>query len=98
LSGNDAGARAALERFCGALGAFAGDAALIHGARCVVIAGGIVPRFVPFLRESAFLERFRAKGRYARRMENVAIRVLTHPVPGLVGAAAALAAVQEPAA
>ena len=95
LSGDDAAARAALERFCGALGAFAGDAALIHGARSVVIAGGIVPRFLPLLRTSAFLERFRAKGRYARRMAELTVRVLTHPVPGLVGAAAALAAASE---
>lgn len=95
LSDDDPAARVALDRFCGALGAFAGDAALIHGARTVVIAGGIVPRFVPFLRASTFLERFRAKGRYARRMANVAVRVLTHPVPGLVGAAAALAAARR---
>jgi glucokinase len=69
------------------LGSVAGDAALIHGARTVMIAGGIVPRFVPFLRSSAFRERFLAKGRMATFLESVAIGVITHAAPGLLGAA-----------
>jgi glucokinase len=56
----------------------------------VVIAGGIVPRFVPFLRTSAFRERFLAKGRFAALLENVPVHVITHPAPGLLGAAVAL--------
>jgi len=64
----------------------------MHGARSVVIAGGIVPRFVPFLRASAFRERFLAKGRFAAYLENVAIDVVVHPQPGLLGAAVALRA------
>ena len=59
-------------------------------AHALMIAGGIVPRFVPFLRGSAFRERFLAKGRFAAYVENVAIHVVTHPQPGLLGAAAAL--------
>lgn len=62
---------------------------LIHGARSLVIAGGIVPRFLPFLRSSAFRERFLAKGRFSACLESVTIRVVTHPQPGLLGAAAA---------
>ena len=69
------------------LGSVAGDAALIHGARTVMIAGGIVPRFVPFLRSSAFRERFLAKGRMATYLETVTIGVITHAAPGLLGAA-----------
>ena len=61
-------------------------------SRTVMIAG-IVPRFVPFLRTSAFRERFLAKGRFAALLETVAIHVVTHPQPGLLGAAVAL---QEP--
>jgi glucokinase len=72
------------------LGSVAGDCALIHGARTVVIAGGIVPRFIPFLRSSAFRERFLAKGRMATLLESVPIHVITHPHPGLLGAATAL--------
>jgi len=92
LEGHDHAARRALARFCAVLGSVAGDAALIHGARSVVIAGGIVPRFVPFLRSSAFRERFLAKGRFAAYLESIALHVVTHPQPGLLGAAVALQA------
>ncbi len=87
LGGHDLIARRALARFCAVLGSVAGDAALIHGARTVMIAGGIVPRFVPFLRSSAFRERFLAKGRMATYLETVTIGVITHAAPGLLGAA-----------
>ena len=63
LEGHDVAARRALARFCAVLGSVCGDAALIHGARTVMIAGGMAPRFIPFLRSSAFRERFLAKGR-----------------------------------
>ncbi|MES2858027.1 MAG: glucokinase [Pseudomonadota bacterium] len=92
LEGHDAAARRTLARFCAVLGSVAGDCALVHGARTVVIAGGIVPRFVPFLRSSAFRERFLAKGRMAALLESVPIHVITHPHPGLLGAATALRA------
>ncbi|MGB5133222.1 MAG: glucokinase [Steroidobacteraceae bacterium] len=90
LAGHDLIARRALARFCAVLGSVAGDAALIHGARTVMIAGGIVPRFIPFLRSSAFRERFLAKGRMAAYLESVAIGVITHAAPGLLGAAMSL--------
>lgn len=90
LDGHDVAARRTLARFCAVLGSVCGDAALIHGARTVMIAGGIVPRFVPFLRASAFRERFLAKGRFAAWLEQVAVHVVTHPNPGLLGAAVAL--------
>ena len=92
LDGHDLAARKTLARFCAVLGSVAGDTALIHGARTVVIAGGIVPRFIPFLRSSAFRERFLAKGRFAAYLESVASHVVTHPNPGLLGAAVALRA------
>lgn len=90
LSGDDAVARQALSRFCAVLGSVAGDTALIHGAHTLVIAGGIVPRFLPFFRDSDFRERFLAKGRMAEYLESVAVRVVTHPHPGLLGAACLL--------
>ena len=90
LEGHDLAARRTLARFCAVLGSVAGDAALMHGSRTVMIAGGIVPRFVPFLRSSAFRERFLAKGRFAAYLESVNIRVITHRMPGLLGAAMAL--------
>ena len=92
LEGHDLAARRTLARFCAVLGSVAGDAALIHGARTVMLAGGIVPRFIPFLRSSAFRERFLAKGRFAAYLESVTIRVITHSSPGLLGAAMSLRA------
>lgn len=90
LDGHDGVARRALADFCAILGSVAGDIALIHGARVVMIAGGIVPRFVPFLRSSAFRERFLDKGRFAAWLEPVSIQVVTHAHPGLLGAAMSL--------
>ncbi|MBL0163468.1 MAG: glucokinase [Xanthomonadales bacterium] len=90
LDGHDIDARRALARFCSVLGSVAGDAALIHGARRVVIAGGIVPRFIPFLRSSAFRERFLAKGRFSTWLEAVTVEIIVHANPGLLGAAVAL--------
>ena len=87
LAGNDVPARRALARFCGILGSVAGDMALAHGAHTIAIAGGIVPRFIPFLRSSAFRERFLSKGRIAALLESVAIEVVTHPAAGLLGTA-----------
>jgi glucokinase len=92
LDGHDLVARRSLARFCAVLGSVAGDCALIHGARTVLIAGGIVPRFIPFLRSSAFRERFLAKGRFATWLESVTIGIITHAHPGLLGAAMALRA------
>jgi glucokinase len=90
LAGEDLLARRTLARFCAVLGSVAGDTALIHGANSVMIAGGIAPRFIPFLKTSAFRERFLAKGRFAGYLESVSIHVVTHPAPGLLGAAASL--------
>lgn len=90
LDGNDVIARRTLARFCSIFGSVVGDAALIHGAKTVAIAGGIIPRFIPYLRASAFRERFLAKGRFASYLENVSMHVITHESPGLIGAAAAL--------
>lgn len=92
LAGHDVPSRRALARFCAVLGSVAGDTALIHGAYTVMIAGGIVPRFIPFLRQSAFRERFLDKGRFAAYLESVTVRVIVHPAPGLLGAALALRA------
>lgn len=89
VNATDADAARALALFCRVLGSVAGDAALLHGARTVMIAGGVVPRFLPFLRGSGFRQRFVAKGRLSGYLEAVAIHVVVHPQPGLLGAAVA---------
>jgi glucokinase len=90
LAGHDVAARRSLARFCSIFGSVVGDAALIHGAKTVAVAGGIIPRFIPYLRASAFRERFLAKGRFASYLESVSMHVISHQSPGLIGAAAAL--------
>jgi glucokinase len=91
LGGNDSLANAALDRLCLTLGAVAGDMALAQGASGVVIAGGVGFRLKDYLPQSGFRDRFIAKGRFERRMDEMPVRLITHPQPGLFGAAAAFA-------
>ncbi len=92
IAGDDSFARQALERFCLSLGSVAGDIALIHGANAVVLAGGLSPRIAHLLPDSGFAQRLTAKGRYAEIMANLPVWMISHPQPGLFGAAAAFAA------
>jgi glucokinase len=91
LEGSDGLALAALDRLCLTLGAVAGDMALAQGASGVVIAGGVGLRIADYLPQSGFRDRFIAKGRFERRMDDMPVRLITHPQPGLFGAAAAFA-------
>ncbi|UVO49443.1 glucokinase [Sphingomonas sp. SUN019] len=91
LDGSDSIALAALDRFCLALGAVAGDLALAHGAKGVVIAGGLGLRIKDKLIRSGFDQRFVAKGRFQSLMAGIPVKLITHPQPGLFGAAAAFA-------
>jgi glucokinase len=91
LDGSDGLATAALDRLCLTLGAVAGDMALAQGAVAVVIAGGVGLRLADFLQHSGFRDRFIAKGRFERRMDEMPVKLITHPQPGLFGAAAAFA-------
>lgn len=69
----------------------AGDLALAHGACGVVMAGGLGLRIKDTLVRSGFAERFRAKGRFEQIMAQMPVKLITHPQPGLFGAAAAFA-------
>jgi glucokinase len=91
LEGTDSIALAALDRFCLALGAVAGDLALAHLAKGVVIAGGLGLRIKDKLLRSGFDQRFVAKGRFQSMMAAIPVKLITHPQPGLFGAAAAFA-------
>jgi glucokinase len=91
LEGSDSLAAAALDRFCLSLGAVAGDVALVQGASGVVIAGGLGLRLKDHLARSGFAHRFVAKGRFERMMSDIPVKLITHPQPGLYGAAAAFA-------
>ncbi|PTQ10869.1 glucokinase [Sphingomonas oleivorans] len=91
LEGSDSLAAAALDRFCQSLGAVAGDLALAQGGTSVVIAGGLGLRLAGQLPNSGFRQRFVAKGRFESRMAKLPVKLITHPQPGLFGAAAAYA-------
>jgi glucokinase len=85
-------ARAALDLFCAILGSVAGDLALTLGARGgVYLGGGILPRILPTLRQSRFVERFLAKGRMSSVLEPVPVHLILDPAAALRGAAAVLA-------
>lgn len=88
---SDSLALAAMDRFCLSLGAVAGDLALAHGAKGVVIAGGLGLRLKDHFLRSGFAERFVAKGRFQSLMAALPVKLITHPQPGLFGAAAAFA-------
>ncbi|MGB7654064.1 MAG: glucokinase [Novosphingobium sp.] len=90
-SGEDSLAAAAVDRFCLSLGSFAGDIALAQGGSGVVIAGGLGLRIKDTLLKSGFANRFTAKGRFAELMGRIPVKLITHPQPGLFGAAAAFA-------
>lgn len=89
MEGTDSLAAAAVDRFCLSLGSVAGDLALAQGAAGVVIAGGLGYRLRDHLPKSGFASRFCAKGRFAGLMEKLPVKLITHPQPGLFGAAAA---------
>jgi len=83
--------RRALLLFCETLGSFAGNLALILNSQGgVYIAGGIVPRFIDFLKTTQFRKRFETKGRLSGITEQAPTYVITEQQPGLLGAAALL--------
>jgi glucokinase len=86
LDGTCQTAQAALETFCSFLGNFAGNVALMFGARGgLFVAGGIVPRIVEFATRSQFRERFEAKGRFRPYLEAIPSSVIVHPAAAFVG-------------
>ncbi len=93
--GDDPMAERAVAHFVATLGRLAGDYALAHGASSVVIAGGIGLRLHQELKAPEFHEAFVNKGRYRAMMEAMPIKIITHPQPGMLGAAAAYFAANE---
>ena len=88
----------ALERFCGFLGAVAGNFALAYGARKgVYISGGIAPDILDFLAASDFRARFESKGRMSDYVKAIPTLVVIQPHAALVGAASLLPALEAKA-
>ncbi|MEW6982966.1 glucokinase [Colwelliaceae bacterium 6471] len=80
-----------LNQFCKILGSFAGNLALtLSSFGGVYIAGGIVPRFIDFLKASEFRNRFESKGRLSHFNLEIPTFVITESQPGILGASAYL--------
>ena len=72
--------------FCALLGGFAGNLALTYGARGgVYVAGGIAPRILDCLKNSAFRQRFEEKGRFRAYLESIPTNVIVHPETTFLG-------------
>jgi glucokinase len=88
LAGHDGTALEALQVFCGLLGSFAGDLAMLYGASGgVFLAGGILPQIHGFLRASSFAERYFNKGVMRAFLQKVPVRLIEHGQLGVIGAA-----------
>ncbi len=88
----DPGPALCLQIFCNVLGSYAGDLALIGGARGgVYLAGGILPRILPFVHTSALRARFDHKGAMRHFVQEIPIQIITSRLPALIGAAAHMA-------
>ena len=91
LSGKDEIAAEALDVFVSWLGRFAGDVALVLGARGgVYLGGGIAPKLLARLDQGDFREAFEHKGRMKAFVEPIPIYVILAEFPALTGAAAGL--------
>ncbi|MEM1114116.1 MAG: glucokinase [Pseudomonadota bacterium] len=85
---NDEDSRDALGLFCALLGSACGDFVLANGAYGgLYLAGGIVPRILPFIAGSAFHARMISKGAMVEHLRQVPVYAITHPQPALLGAA-----------
>ena len=85
----DALCREAVHWFLGLLGAEAGNHALkVMATGGVFLAGGIPPRLADLIADSPFLERFLAKGRMTRLMEQMPVYLVLDDRVPLYGAAA----------
>lgn len=91
LNGSDAICSETIDTFCALLGSFAGNVALILGARGgIYIGGGIVPRLGDRFFTSRFRERFEAKGRFQDYLKNIPTALITDTLAALTGAALAI--------
>jgi glucokinase len=80
-----------LAQFCRTLGSFAGNLGLTLGSfGGVYIAGGIVPRFIDYFKNSEFRKRFDEKGRLSGFNQKIPTYVITESQPGILGASAYL--------
>lgn len=93
LSGEDEMAEEALDIFVNWFGRFAGDVALMFGARGgVYLGGGIAPKLVSRLEKGDFRASFERKGRMTPFVAPIPVYVILAEYPALTGVAAGLVA------
>ncbi len=88
LARRDAACDRTVDTFCALLGSFSGNVTLTLGARGgLYIGGGMVPRLGERFFQSAFRQRFEAKGRYSSYLQTVPTVLITDTMAALSGAA-----------
>lgn len=88
LAGDDAQCLKALHTFCCFLGTVSSNLVLTYGGKGgVYLSGGVVPRFVDFLKDSEFGERFSNKGVMSHYVQNVPVYLIGYDHIALLGAA-----------
>jgi len=81
--------RRVVDLFCAVLGAYAGDVAVMSGARGgVYLGGGILPRIQTLLELSAFETRFAERGPMTQYASRIPVWLILSDVVSLLGAAA----------
>ncbi len=84
-------AKKSIKIFFNFLANFIANSILTIGARhSVYIAGGMVPKMIPFLKGSDFFSRLSQHGKYSNYVKSVPIYLSSNPNAGLLGARAAL--------
>jgi glucokinase len=87
LDGSCALCARVLDRFASALGAFAGDMALVGGAAGgVYLGGGVSVRLAKKLGDGTFMRAFKAKGRLSPFVATLPVQILLRPDTALLGA------------
>lgn len=82
-----------LNVFCSVLGGFAGNVALTIGATGgVYIGGGVALKLGDLFLNSAFRDRFEAKGRFSDYLKRVPTYLIVAPMPAFIGASVMLSA------
>jgi len=79
---------ATLDMFVSIMGAEAGNLALkVLATGGVYVAGGMPRRILPELKQGAFMQSFRRKGRFADLLGRLPVHIVLNPKVGLLGAA-----------
>jgi glucokinase len=96
LSREDPNCEETLRIFCGILGNFAGDVALMTGARGgVYIGGGVVRKFESVLTSGEFVRRFCDKGAMSAYVSEIPVYAVNSELTALLGAAVLLESFED---